>query len=875
MTLPKIIHDKNFKTLMDSMSVSIFIKDADSNIIFMNQACEQAWQVNFADVMGTDGSQFFPPEQQAFFLSADKKVFAGKVKVELEEWIWSKPLQQNRLYATTKVPTYDASGAPLFLIATTQDITERKQSEVRIQRLTHLYKALSEVNQAIVRMSDEQQLFPLICRCAVEHGGMQMAWIGQSNNDDQQIRPVAKYGKHLDYIDKLVISAYADVPEGRGPVGSAFRENKIVIVNDIEADPTLNAWKNVMARCGWQSIAAFPIYRNNQPFAVFCVYHDQKGAFDESAISLLEEMSKDITFALANFDREAQRQNDETSSRLAALVYETSSEAMMVTDASHMIVAVNNAFTEITGYAESEVVGLPGVILKSGKHDATFYQAMGHQMRLTGKWHGEIWNKRKNGEIFPNRLTLNTVYNEDDSVKYRVSLFTDISQQKQDEEMIWRQGNVDALTGLPNRRMFHQNLEQEIKKSQRSGLPFVLMFLDLDDFKEVNDSFGHAMGDLLLKQTAERLKLCVREFDSIARLGGDEFTVILSEVDNLKGADRVIEAILASIAEPFRLKDKQAFVSVSIGVTLYPNDASDADNLLKNADQAMYAAKKTGRNQFSYFTKSMQEVAQKRMRMAVDLRGAVHGGQIWVAYQPILDLKTGHIVKAEALARWTHPALGAFSPAEFIPVAEHTGLIVDIGQWIFEQVILQVKRWQQLYRTDFQVSVNKSPVQIYNKMSRYASWGHQLAQAGLSGKSIVVEITEGLLLDANEVVNKKFLEFRDASIQVALDDFGTGYSSLSYLKKFDIDYIKIDRTFVSHLAPNSDDLALCEAMILMAHKLGIKVIAEGIETQEQQQLLIAAGCDFGQGFLFSEALPADEFEQFLLKSSGLKTSGWH
>lgn len=873
--LSKIIHDKNLKALMDSMPVSIFIKDAESNLVFMNHACEQAWQINSADVIGTDGHQFFPPEQQACFLATDKEVFSGKAKVECEEWIWNAALQQNRLYITTKMPVYDALGQPLFLIATTYDITERKQSESRIQRLTHLYKALSEVNQAIVRMSNEQQLFPLICQCAVDHGGMQMAWIGQSNGENQQILPVAKYGKDLDYLDRIVVSASADAPEGRGPVGTAFRENRIFIINDVEADPTLNFWRKTIDGYGWQSMAAFPIYRANQPFAVLCVYHNQKDVFDESAISLLVEMSKDITFALENFDREAQRKNDEASSRLAALVYETSSEAMMVTDANHIIVAVNNAFTEITGYTESEIVGLSGTILKSGRHDSAFYQAMGHQMRLTGKWHGEIWNKRKSGEIFPNRLTLNTVYNEDGSVKYRVSLFTDISQQKHDEEMIWRQGNVDALTGLPNRRMFHQNLEQEIKKSQRSGLPFVLMFLDLDDFKEVNDSFGHAMGDMLLKQTAERLKLCVREFDSIARLGGDEFTVVLSEVDNLKGADRVIEAILASIAEPFRLKDKQAFISVSIGVTLYPNDALDADNLLKNADQAMYAAKKTGRNQFSYFTRSMQEVAQKRIRMAVDLRGAVHGGQIWVAYQPILDLKTGHIVKAEALARWTHPVLGAFSPAEFIPIAEHTGLIVDIGQWIFEQAIMQVKRWQQLYHPDFQVSVNKSPVQIHNKMSRYASWGHQLTQAGLLGKSIVVEITEGLLLDANDVVNKKLLEFRDASIQVALDDFGTGYSSLSYLKKFDIDYIKIDRTFVSHLAPSSDDLALCEAMILMAHKLGIKVIAEGIETEEQQQLLIAAGCDYGQGFLFSEPLPAEEFERFLLKSSGLKTSGWH
>jgi EAL domain-containing protein (putative c-di-GMP-specific phosphodiesterase class I) len=305
------------------------------------------------------------------------------------------------------------------------------------------------------------------------------------------------------------------------------------------------------------------------------------------------------------------------------------------------------------------------------------------------------------------------------------------------------------------------------------------------------------------------------------------------------------------------------FVSVSIGVTIYPNDAIDADSLLKNADQAMYAAKNAGRNQFVYFTQSMQELVLKRVRMAADLRMALLTEQIWVAYQPILDLKTGRIVKAEALARWAHPS-GPISPAEFIPIAEHTGLIIDIGQWIFQQAMVQVKRWQEMYLADFQIGVNKSPVQIQYKLHRFNSWGQQLADAGLAGKSIVVEITEGLLLDANAFVSNKLLEFRDAGIQVALDDFGTGYSSLSYLKKLDIDYIKIDQSFVANLAEHSDDLALCEAIILMAHKLGAKVVAEGIETEQQRQLLLAAGCDYGQGYLFAKPLPADEFECLLM-----------
>jgi diguanylate cyclase (GGDEF)-like protein/PAS domain S-box-containing protein len=865
---PNIFNKLNFQMLMNILPVSVFIKDAESNILYINQLCEKNWEVSLEDVLGNNGEQFFPAEQMEHFLAADKKVFAEKVKVEFDEWLWVESLKQNRLFNTVKLPVYDELGEPLYLIGITQDITERKQSESLTKRLSNLYQALNEINQAIVRMDDERELFPLICRCAVEYGGMQMAWIGELNPSDATILPVERYGQCVEYLDDIFISSQGDIPQGLGPTGRAMRESQSIIINDAGIDPSLNPWRERMAAFGWQSAAAFPILRAGKPFAVLCVYHHQKEVFDTSAVTLLEGMAADISFALDNFDYEKRRKADEASSRLAALVYETSSEAMMVTDAKHLIVAVNRAFTEITGYSEQEVVGETGHLLKSGKHDQAFYDAMGLSMRQTGKWHGEIWNKRKNGEIFPNRLTLNTIYNEVGEVKYHVSLFTDISLQKHNEEIIWWQSNVDALTGLPNRRMFHQHLDQEIKKSQRSSLPLVLLFLDLDNFKEVNDSLGHAMGDLLLKQVADRLKLCVREFDSIARLGGDEFTVILSEVDNLKGADRVIAAILETIAEPFQLNDKQVFVSASIGVTLYPNDATDTETLLRNADQAMYSAKNAGRNQFSYFTQSMQENAQKRIRMASDLRGALHGGQIWVAYQPILDLKTGHIVKAEALARWTHPALGLIDPCEFIPVAEHTGLIIEIGQWIFEQVIVQVKHWQQIYRADFQVSINKSPVQLQSKTRRYASWGQQLAQAGLAGKSIVVEITESLLFDANTFVNNKLLEFRNATIQVALDDFGTGYSSLSYLKKFDIDYIKIDKSFVAQLTPYSDDLALCEAMILMAHKLGIKVIAEGVETEEQRQLLLAAGCDFGQGFLFCDPLAADAFEQLLIKSSG-------
>jgi diguanylate cyclase (GGDEF)-like protein/PAS domain S-box-containing protein len=563
----------------------------------------------------------------------------------------------------------------------------------------------------------------------------------------------------------------------------------------------------------------------------------------------------------------SERKASEESLRLAASVYETSSEGIMITDADNHIIAVNSAFTEITGYTQEEAIGKSPSILKSGRHDETFYQAMWHELNTSGRWQGEIWDQRKNGEVYPNWLTINTVFNEDGTVQRRVAMFTDISQKRQAEELIWRQANFDALTDLPNRQMFHDRLDQDIKKANRGGRPLALMLLDLDRFKEVNDTLGHDKGDILLKEVALRLGGCVRESDTVARLGGDEFIVLLGELDEPGSIERVAQDILNKLTEPFQLGNELAYISASVGITLYPEDASEIEALLKNADQAMYAAKNLGRNRYSYFTPSMQLAVQTRMQIANDLRGALKGKQFWIAYQPIVELATGNIHKAEALLRWQHPTRGLISPVEFIPIAEDTGLINNIGDWVFREAAQQAKLWRASLHPNFQISVNKSPVQFHSEDQAHLAWYDYLQKLGLPGQSITVEITEGLLLDAGALVTKRLLDFRDAGIQVALDDFGTGYSALSYLKKFDIDYLKIDQSFTRNLALGSEDMALCEAIIVMAHKLDIKVIAEGVETEGQKNLLIAAGCDYGQGYLFSKPIPANEFESCYKESN--------
>ncbi len=439
----------------------------------------------------------------------------------------------------------------------------------------------------------------------------------------------------------------------------------------------------------------------------------------------------------------------------------------------------------------------------------------------------------------------------------------DVTERKFSEAVIWNQANFDRLSGLPNRHMFQDRLEQAIMKATRAGTRLGLMFLDLDRFKEVNDTLGHEMGDDLLKQAASRLRGCVRQSDTVARMGGDEFTIILDEIGDTTDVTRIAQNILRRMSDPFQLGNEVAFISSSIGITFYPEDATEIATLLKNADQAMYAAKAAGRNTFHHFMPSMQLAAQTRMRLVNDLRGALAAGQFRVYYQPIVDTRTGAIHKAEALIRWLHPQHGLVSPASFIPLAEETRMIVDIGDWVFREALRQAAHWRKTYRPDFQVSVNVSPLQFRGEANIQSGWLEHMRALGLPGQSVAVEITEGLLLDADAEITDKLLAFRDAGITVSLDDFGTGYSSLSYLKRFDIDYLKIDRSFVHNMETSSNDLALCDSIIVMAHRLGLQVIAEGVETREQQDLLTKAGCDYLQGFLFAKPLPSEEFEALL------------
>ncbi len=473
----------------------------------------------------------------------------------------------------------------------------------------------------------------------------------------------------------------------------------------------------------------------------------------------------------------------------------------------------------------------------------------------------EIHALHRDGHEFPVELSISVIDTPD--LQEFNAYIRDISKRKHAEAMIWNQANFDTLTNLPNRNLFMQRLAHEMRSSDRNKLSLALLYLDLDKFKDVNDTLGHDMGDLVLVEAASRLSKSIREVDTVSRLGGDEFTIILGHIDDPLSVQRVCQHLLEALAAPFELDGEKVYLTASIGVTFYPGDSRDSEGLQRNADQAMYAAKGLGRNRYHFFTPELQQRANRKREMIDDLRTAMHQSKLEIHYQPVVNMQDNSINRAEALLRWPHPESGMISPSIFIPIAEETGLISELGNWVFHNACEQAVQWRDRFNPEFQVSINTTPMQWIDAQDGMGEWFSHLKASGIDGRALGVEITEALLLNAGDRIVNRLLDFRDAGIQISIDDFGTGYSSLAYLKQFDIDFLKIDHSFVRNLGRGQNDIALCEAIIVMAHKLGIQVIAEGVETAEQNQLLRDMGCDFGQGFLYSKALPADELESLL------------
>lgn len=550
------------------------------------------------------------------------------------------------------------------------------------------------------------------------------------------------------------------------------------------------------------------------------------------------------------------------SMHLANLVYQHSSEGMVVTDQYGNVIHTNPAFTAITGYSAEEVKGKNPRYWSSGRHSKDFYGQMWQSLLKTGSWQGEIWNRRKNGEIFAEWLSLNAIHDEEGKLHGFVSLYSDLTEKKKAAEMLWRQTNFDSLTNCPNRQMMQDQLRIELAKAKAGSRGLSFLLIDVDNFKYINDSLGHHVGDSMLCILAKRILAGLYEGDVLARFGGDEFAVILlphpgGEADVVR-----VENILHRIGEEMEVEGVHIYVTASFGVSNFPCDGEDEATLIKNADQALFKAKEMGRNCFCYYTHQMQQNNLERMQLGNDLRHALAREELEVWLQPIVDLKTGQIFKAEALLRWHHPRLGMVSPARFIPLAEEIGMISKIGNWVFQESVRYALRLSEISGKPFQISVNRSPLQFHHNFD-CETWFACLRQHGLPMNAVAIEITEGVMMQGEHHVHQQLGQFAAAGMPISMDDFGTGYSSLHYLRKFHVDYLKIDQSFVRDMLDNDNSRAIVETIILMGHKMGICLIAEGVETEAQAQMLKELGCDLGQGYFFAKPMPVADMEQYL------------
>ena len=877
-----------------------------------------------------------------------------------------------------------------------RDLTERKKTEERIKQLTRLYKALSEVNQAIVRMDNESDLFPLVCQCAVDFGGMKMAWIGQLNSETSQIQPVAVYGSGVDYINDLTFSILENAPDGQGPTGIALRESRVIIINDYLSAPITQHWHERAAEFGWKSAATFPIQRNGKPFAVLNVYHTTFEGFDEEATNLLKELTTDVSFALDNFDHETQRlhlthdlknaydrinhilnvspaiiyslkarpnnndfvvdfigdniqkltgyatkdwqapqfwlnhvhpddraaalqaQNsliengslnhqyrflhadgsiiwiddqlmlirdssgkpseavgawlDITDDKIAeellrvnAQVFEFSREGIITTDADNKILTVNKAFTEITGYKAEEVIGKNPRILASGTLNKAFYKNMWQQIIEKGYWQGEVLNRRKDGEFFSERLSISTVRDQDGKITQHIGMISDLSEHKLAEQRIEFLSNFDPLTQLPNRNLLNDRAKLALAAAKRSKTSMALIYLDLDRFKIVNESLGPSVGDALLKELAKRLLNSLRPEDTLSRQGGDEFIMLLPDTD-AEGAAHVAKKLLDIVSKPFTFAAQRITLTSSIGIAEFPQDGDSFEQLAQSADAALYRAKQAGRNNFQFFTQQMHAQAYEVLQIENELRQALEQNEFELYYQPQVDAVTAQIIGAEALIRWQHPKKGLVTPSSFIPIAEESSLINEIGNWVLISALQQLAKWQAEGLAIVPVAVNLSIVQ-FRQDSLYKSICNVLRETKLDPAMLELEMTESIAMEDSERTIRVLNQLSALGVSLSIDDFGTGYSSLNYLKRFKIDKLKIDQSFIRDMERHPEDAAIIIAIIGMAKGLNFKTIAEGVETEPQLEFLRHNHCDQIQGYLFSRPLPAKDFELLLRKGA--------
>ena len=712
--------------------------------------------------------------------------------------------------------------------ALSAEIVERKLAQTYAAQVNRLYGLLSQTNGAIIHATDCATLFQRICHIAVEQGGYPLAAIALNDG-------------------------------APGSWSALAQRDALIQVPDCEraADCASSEGACAQARaCGFASHVQFPLKCGQLVIGSFCLFSYEDDFFDSAQLRLLAEMTNDVSFAVENIKHEQLRMQGEEKLRKLSRAVEQSANAVIITDRDGVIEYVNPWFTKITGYSAAEVVGLTPSIFKSGATLPETYKRLWDTLLSGKEWHGELYNTKKNGDLYWCLEAISPLKNEAGEVTHFVAITEDISERKQSEQTIRHLAFHDALTGLPNRRLFRDRLEQAIAAGQRNKTRFALMLLDLDHFKTVNDTLGHDAGDELLIVVATRLGERIRATDTLARMGGDEFALLACDISHPDDAARLAGLLQQALSQPIVIQGRELYLSTSVGITMFPDDTQDVEALVKHADIALYRAKDMGRDNFQFFTADMNRKIVERMNLVNNMRVAIERQQFVLHYQPQVDMASGAIHSVEALIRWHHPEMGVVAPGQFIALAEETGMITPIGEWVLRTACAQARSWQ-LAGMPLRVAVNLSGRQFLQG-DLAAKIAAILDECGLDASLLEVEITESMLMQDTAQTNAALTALHRLGLKISIDDFGTGYSSLSYLKRMPIDILKIDQSFVRDIHTDPDDRSIVTAVIALAHSLHLQVVAEGVETPEQLAFLRSQDCDTVQGYLFSRPVPAED-----------------
>ncbi|MGV3591514.1 MAG: bifunctional diguanylate cyclase/phosphodiesterase [Gammaproteobacteria bacterium] len=758
--------------------------------------------------------------------------------------------------------------------AVLRDMTGRRKHEQRILRLTHLYKALSATSHSILRRTQPDELFALVCRIAVEHGGMALAWVGQEEAGTDRIVPLAVAGAPLDVLAGLDISMRADVAEGRGPTGTALREDRSVIVHDYSSEPEPRPWHMLAREHGWCSAGCFPIRRGGQPVAVLTVYHAQVDAFDAEAIALLEEMTNDIGFALDTFDLERERQHAahalaENEAKMSAIL-ENVGACIYLKDAEGRYLYANRELLELLGvadigmlYSRCEELFEPEGLARVYANDARVFRT-GETLQCE-----ETVTMKSTGVTYTYLSVKLPLRRADGSIYALCGISTDITGQKVKDERIAFLSNYDMLTMLPNRELLRDRAQLALATAQKAKGRVALLSIDLDRFKIINESLGPSVGDALLQDFAQRLKALTLPHHTLCRPGGDEFQLLMPGT-SADGAAQMASRLLDAATQPFMLRQQRVVVTASVGIALFPDDARDFEQLARNADAALFRAKKSGAGSLRFFTRQMHEQSSEVLKVESELRQAIELDQLRVYYQPQIDIATRRIIGAEALLRWQHPQRGLLTPGSFIPIAEESGLIVEIGAWVLRTAIRQCKAWEVEGFAPVTVAVNLSAIQ-FRRSDFYRTVVDALEAADLAPQLLELEFTEGIALENSEYTLDMMTRLRRLGVALSIDDFGVGYSALGYVKHYPLNTLKIDQSFVRGLGQQGGDDAIVNSIIVLAQSLGFKTLAEGVENEAQLAHLERSGCNAVQGYLFSRAVPPERFAELLRNND---TTDW-